>query len=158
MGVVLSLLMLISRTSKPAIRRLEFDSASRSYLDPDRHPGLQPSDRELVIRMDGPLFFADANRFRDSSKDILGGLDSPVSAVILDADAISQTDTDGADILIQVAGELRSKGISLYLARTERSIRELWNRAGVEDAIGPECYFPTVRGAVDAAAKSAVAP
>ena len=68
---------------------------------------------------------------------------------MVDADAISQTDTDGADI-VQIAGELRSQGISLAFAHLNSSILELWTRAGAIDAIGPDHIFQTDRAAVRA--------
>ena len=81
-----------------------------------------------------PLFFADAARFRDT----------------LDADAISQTDTDGADIISLVATELRAQDIMLALARVQPSVLELWTRAGAIGAFGPGRLFRMVREAVNA--------
>jgi sulfate permease, SulP family len=72
--------------------------------------------------------------------------------VVVDATAISQTDTDGADIVIQIAQDLRSRGISLAFAHVERSILDLWTRAGAIQAIGPEHVYQTVRAAVQALA------
>jgi SulP family sulfate permease len=94
--------------------------------------------------MDGPLFFADANRFRERLNELIKSNPEPVRALVVDATAISQTDTDGADIVIQVAQELRSQGISLAVAHLEHSIGELWTRAGVIDAIGPDRVFEAV--------------
>jgi hypothetical protein len=56
-----------------------------------------------------------------------------------------------ADIVIQIAEELRSRAISLAVAHLEHSILELWTRAGAIDAIGgPDRVFETVREAVHA--------
>jgi hypothetical protein len=44
---------------------------------------------------------------------LIDGGDRPVAAVVLDADAISQTDTDGADIISLLAGELKARGVTL---------------------------------------------
>ena len=43
--------------------------------------------------------------------------DRPFKAVVLDAESVQLTDTDGADILVQVAGELKAQGMTLVLAR-----------------------------------------
>jgi MFS superfamily sulfate permease-like transporter len=75
---------------------------------------------------------------------------APVHAVVIDAEAISQTDTDGADILIELAGELNSDGATLALARVQSSILDLWRRAGAIDAIGSERVFHTTAEAVEA--------
>jgi SulP family sulfate permease len=147
-GVVLSLLALLARASKPVIRRLGRDPRTDSYLDVALHPEAELVPGVLVVRMDGPLFFADADRFRDTLKELIGGADGPVTTVVVDADAISQTDTDGADIVALLAGELRSQGIALTLARVQPSILDLWTRAGAIDALGPDRVFDTVRKAV----------
>jgi high affinity sulfate transporter 1 len=146
-GVVLSLLALLARASKPAIRRLGREPRTDSYLDVALHPEVELVPGVLVVRMDGPLFFADADRFRETLKELIDGVDGPVTAVVIDADAISQTDTDGADIIALLAGELHSQGITLALARVQPAILELWTRAGAIDALGPDRVFDTVREA-----------
>ena len=149
-GVVLSLLALIARASKPGIRRLGLERESGSYQDITTHEGLEVIPGVLVVRVDGPLFFADAARFRDTLNQLIQGVDGPVSAVVVDADAISQTDTDGADIISPVATELRAQDITLALARVQPSVLELWTRAGAIDALGPGRLFRTVREAMNA--------
>jgi high affinity sulfate transporter 1 len=146
-GVVLSLLLLIARASKPSIRVLHWDPAARTYVgadDGDDHPqepGL------LIVRVDGPLFFADANRFRDRLNELVEGR-TGVRTVVVDADSVSQTDTDGADILAQMAVELRSRNIDLLLVRVHADVLGLWRRAGTIDAIGANRVYRTVRQAV----------
>ena len=116
----------------------------------DRYRGLELVAGVVVVRMGGPLFFADANRFRDALNEMINSNREPVRALVVDATAISQTDTDGADIVIQIAEDLRSRGIALAFAHLERSILELWTRAGAIDAVGPDHVFETVRAAVQA--------
>ena len=60
------------------------------------------------------------------------------------------TDTDGADMVAQIAGELRSQDVWLALARVEPESLELWTRAGAIDAVGRDRVFDTVRQAVAA--------
>jgi high affinity sulfate transporter 1 len=147
-GVVLSLLLLIARSSTPGIRQVGRDPKSGAYLDVERHEGLEPTPGALVVRVDGPLFFADANRFRDRIKELLAQRPDTVRAVIIDADAISQSDTDGADIIVQLAQELSVDDVSLVLARVHASIRDLWERAGALDVVGTDRVFNTVEEAV----------
>jgi sulfate permease, SulP family len=148
-GVVLSLLMLIARASTPGIRLLGKHPDSDAYRDVLRHEGLETVPGIVVVRLDGPLFFADANRFRDGLRELIVAEDVPVRGVVIDCEAISQTDTDGADILIEIAAELGSNEAELVLARVESSILELWERAGAVEAIGSGRIFPTVSEAVD---------
>jgi hypothetical protein len=79
------------------------------------------------------LFFADANYFRGELNELVKGAPEPPELVVLDAGAISQSDTDGAATLIELAEELRSRGARLVLAHVEPPVLELWRRAGVVD-------------------------
>ena len=149
-GVVLSLLLLIARASKPGVRRLGRDPKADVYVEVDRYSGLELIPGVVAVRIGGPLFFADANRFRDAVNEMISTNREPVRALVVDATAISQTDTDGADIVIQLAEDLRARGIALAFAHLEPFVLDLWTRAGAIDAVGPDHVFETVRAAVQA--------
>ncbi len=156
-GVALSLLLLIARASTPAIRQLGRRAGSDAYLDLSRHDDLETTPGLLVVRVDGPLFFANANRFRDRVLELIDGASEPVAALVIDAEAVSQTDTDGADVLTRLAAELRPRGIEIALARVQSGVLDLWRRAGTIDAIGgPQRVFHTVKEAVDGTDSGAV--
>jgi SulP family sulfate permease len=148
-GVVLSLLLLIARSSQTSVRPLGREPASGLYHDLEDQEGLETTPGIVVVRIDGPLFFADADRFRTRVHELARGAGRP-AGVVIDAESVFLTDTDGADILIQVAGELRAHGTSLALARVHPASLELWRRAGVIDAIGTNGVHETVADAVEA--------
>jgi sulfate permease, SulP family len=152
-GVVLSLLLLIARSSQTSVRPLGREPASDVYLSLEAHDGLETTPGVLIIRIDGPLFFADADRFRTRVHE-LALADGMPARVVVDAESVHLTDTDGADILTQVAGELRDRGSSLVLARAHPASLELWRRAGVTDAIGSRSVYATVADAVGEARSS----
>jgi anti-anti-sigma regulatory factor len=79
--------------------------------------------------------------------------DGRLEAVVVDADSVTLTDTDGADILIQVAQELEAQGTSLVLARVRPEVVALWRRFGLGDGNGSGQAYPTVPEAVDAVSK-----
>lgn len=151
-GVVLSLLLLIWHASRPALRRMGRDPESDTYLDTARHEGLIVEPGVLVVRLDGPLFFANANLFHDGVNQMISTSDAPVRAVVVDMEAVAHTDTDGADILTSMATEMRAKGIWFGIARVEAAILDQWDRSGAIDAIGGHHVFGSIREAVDEAA------
>ena len=67
-----------------------------------------------IARVDGPLFFADA---RPVPPPALGrarpGGEAP-TRIVVDAEAVHLTDTDGADMLIQFEEELRRPAWHLH--------------------------------------------
>ena len=148
-GMVLSLLLLIARASRTSIRELNRQPTTGLLLDRSRHEGLEPIPDTVIVRVDGPLFFADADRFRARLLELVA--DARPATVIVDAEAIHLSDTDGADIVAQVAGELRRTGTSLWLAGVHPPVLALWRRAGAIDAVGEDAVFPTVQLATRAA-------
>ena len=148
-GVILSLVMLIARSSRTNIRRLQRDPTSGTYQDVSRHEGLEPIPGIVIARVDGPLFFADADRFRERLR-VLAQEEEAPTCIVIDAGAIHLTDTDGADILIQVEEELQSQGIALALVDVHPPVLALWKRAGVIDAMGEGNVFDTAHDAVQA--------
>jgi sulfate permease, SulP family len=148
-GVVLSLLLLIARSSQTSVRRLGREPTSGVYHDLHDQAGLQTTPGILVVRIDGPLFFADTDRFRTRVHELVRQ-DGAATGVVIDAESVFLTDTDGADILAQLAGELKARGVSLTLARVHPGPLELWRRAGVIDALGSHGVHETIAGAVEA--------
>ncbi len=155
-GVVLSLLMLIARASKPPIRRLARNPADDSYVDAGLHEHLDIDSKVLTLRLDGPLFFADAQHFKEAVYDLIETAPDRPEAMVLDADSISLTDTDGADALIDLATDLEEKrGLRFALARVQPPVWELWERAGITSVVFDGRCFETVHAAVNAVAGDA---
>jgi SulP family sulfate permease len=144
-GVVLSLLLLIARSSRTSVREVERDPDSGAFLDLSRNTGLEAIPGVLVARVDGPLFFADADHFRTRLRELVG---DGTPTVIVDAESIHLTDTDGADILSQVAEELRAQGAGLRLAAVHPPVLALWQRAGVLEVLDEDAVYATVDEAV----------
>ena len=145
-GVMLSLLLLIARASRTSVRRLGYDPDSGSYHATDRSDGLETTPGVVIARVDGPLFFADADRFSTRIQELVRENGSPTN-VVIDTDAVHLTDTDGADTLIQLARDLQSQGASLALAQVHPPVLALWRRAGLIDVIGENAVFDTLRDA-----------
>ena len=68
-GVVLSLLLLIARSSRTSVRELGTSPTTGTYHEAQRHEGLEAIPGVLIARVDGPLFFADADRFRTTPRE-----------------------------------------------------------------------------------------
>ena len=147
-GVTLSLLLLIARASRTSVRRLGYDPDSGSFHATARSDELETTPGVVIARVDGPLFFADADRFSTRIRELVRENGAPTN-VVIDADAVHLTDTDGADALIQLARELHSQGASLALAQVHPPVLALWRRAGLIDVIGEDAVFATVRHGVD---------
>ena len=101
------------------------------------------------MSLNGPLFFADANDFRNSVLAMVHRNDP--HTVVIDLDAATTMDIDGVEILIKIIGELGRQNIKVLLARVDSDNMELFERIGAMEEIGQENIFGTVRAAVAAA-------
>ena len=147
-GVVLSLLLLIARSSRTPVRALGREPHSGVYHELDHRADLETTPGVLVVRIDGPLFFADADAFRAGVRQLMEENGSP-TRVVIDAESVHLSDTDGADILTQLAREFRADNASLALAHVHPEVIELWRRAGVVDAIGEDSVYESIEEAVE---------
>jgi sulfate permease, SulP family len=102
----------------------------------------------LILRPEGPLFFANA----DSSRHVLESVAEVSTArwVVLDLEAVSDIDPTAADALAEGIETAVEHGITVAISRARTSTRELLERYGLIEAIGEEHVFDSNRAAVDA--------
>ena len=80
--MVLSLLLLIARASRTSVRRLGYDPDAGTYHAACTVTrGWRQPRASLVARIDGPLFFADADRFRARIQELAQDEASPIRIV-----------------------------------------------------------------------------
>ncbi len=149
-GVGLSLLWLVWRTSHPAMPLLGRMPNSRVYHSLERFPDSETHPGLIVLRFDGPLFFATSRNLRDRIRALIADADTEVKGIVLDMEGTNIIDLEGSDVLHDVLEELQSTGIELHLARTKVGIVDSMERHGILDALGRERLFDYVHEAVEA--------
>ena len=148
-GVLLSLVLFIARASRPRVSVLgENPAAPGAYLDVQRHPQARPTDGVLVVKVDAPIFYANAQSVRDSIDDLVDNAAAPVRAVVLDLDTNDDIDVTTADQLVKLRHSLDGRGIMLGLARVHAPTLLTAERAGLIQATDSSHVFPTVGAAV----------
>jgi sulfate permease, SulP family len=128
-GVVFSLGAFLWRSARPHTAELGRVPCTDLYRNVARYEVLtDPS--VLVLRADGPLYFANAERLEDQVLDTVEHREA-IRTVVLDAGAISDTDADGAHALGRLRERLGDRGVALHLATVRGPVRDLLARAGV---------------------------
>jgi anti-anti-sigma factor len=120
------------------------------FRDVERHPKAETFPGLIIFRFDTELFFANANYFRDQIREVVKEAQPPARAILLDAGAITHIDTTGTDMLAELLSELSESNIELLLARVKGPVRDIFRRCGLEDAIGAEHIYLSVRAGVAA--------
>jgi high affinity sulfate transporter 1 len=147
-GLILSLLVLIARSSKPDIPVLgrwpgtEVFHRLSENPDSETYPGL------VIIRFDGPLYFATANGLRDKVRAVTTDVDPPVTMVLIDMEGVDYLDLEGSDMLNEITKDMRGVGVEIHLARVKHAVMELLEKDGVDKIIGRDHIHDKVVDAV----------
>ncbi len=111
----------------------------------------QPDESGVIIyRFGSPLYFANANLFLEEVEKLVTQSPAAIRAFVLDAEAISDIDTTGAEVLHQVLDILEKAGITFALARANPQLPPLLTRYRLLDSIGQDHLYPTNRHAITA--------
>ena len=116
------------------------------------HPERKTYDGVLVIRLDAPLFWANASQIADG---VLGEVAKTegVTAVLIDLEATSQLDTTSVDALELIRSRLDDQGIELYLVRVFYLARQVLAKSGFMEALGEGRMWHSISAGVRAARK-----
>jgi SulP family sulfate permease len=163
-AVICALVALVYRSFRPNMAVLgrargtpEADEDVQ-FHDVSRTPGLETYPGLVIFRFDQEVFFANAPLFERSVLALLTDQDARVQAVLVDAGAISHVDTTGIAMLENLHERLSRAGVSLLLARPRAPLREILERSGLLELIGPENVFPSIRLGVRAHLAGAAEP
>ena len=103
----------------------------------------------VVYRYDAPLFFANAEDFRERVLAAITAESTPVEWVVLNMEANVEIDLTATDMLDELRAELASRGIVLALARVKQDLALYLERAGLLERIGDDHVFPTLPTALE---------
>ncbi len=144
-GIVVSVLLLVYRASRPNVARLGRGDDG-TWVDVARHPEARPTPGVVVVRPEAGLFYANADNVKD---DILAALRPDTRTVVLDLQVVPTIDITAVDMLVQLTEDLSADHIRLLIARDIGQISDLFRTSG--DGKILDHIFPTVRAAVAAA-------
>ena len=148
-GIGLSLLWLISVTTRPSLPLMVRERGTQVFRELGYHPDDEPEPGIAVIRIDGGLFFATADALEDRVREVAET--SPgLSAIVIDCGAITVVDAQGAATLHEILALAQEHGVTVRLARVKPSVRATLARDGVVDRLGAERMHGSVHRAVEA--------
>jgi high affinity sulfate transporter 1 len=149
-AILLSLADFVRRAWRPHDAVLGRVDELKGYHDITRYPDARQVPGLLLYRFDAPLFFANAASFRRRVRRLVAEATQPVRWVVVAAEPVTDVDTTAADILGQLLRELRQQQVTLAFAELKDPVRDRLRRYGLDDAVGPDHFFPTIGTAVDA--------
>jgi SulP family sulfate permease len=149
-AIGLSILELLRRLARAHDGVLGFVPGVAGMHDVDDYPEADLVPGLLVYRYDSPLFFANAEDFRERAMTAVKDYPGRVEWFVLNAEANVEVDLTALDALDQLRTELERRGIVFAMARVKHDLRHSLEAAGLLEKIGKDHIYPTLPTAVDA--------
>ena len=118
------------------------------YHDISRHPDARQIPGLVLFRWDAPLFFANAEFFRDKVGQAVAASPTPVRCLVVAAEPVTSIDVTAADLLMDVEAKLQAAGIELCFAEMKDPVKDKLKQFGLFATLGEESFFPTIGEAV----------
>jgi sulfate permease, SulP family len=148
-AALLSLVNLLFRASRPYVAVLaELPGRPGTFADASRNPDGRLVPGMLILRLDAPLYFFNANVARTEILSLLGQSYPRPTVLILDLGATADLDTTTADMLHELVIRLGEERVELLLAQVKGSVRDRMKRAGLIELVGEDHLLRNVAAAV----------
>ena len=136
-GVVLSLLLLLRRSSRPHTTELGRVPGTEYFADLLRHPKNERDPEVFIFRSEGALLYFNVEYVRDCFFALLNQRGDGVRLVVFFLGTVPILDLAGADLLAELHHAMRERGMTFRVAEAHGQMREALRRVGFEREYGP---------------------
>ena len=117
----------------------------KGYHDITRYPGARQVPGLVLFRWDAPLFFANAEFFRERALDAVDHAPTPVKWLVVAAQPVTSVDVTAADALADLETILENRGVELHFAELKDPVKDKLRRFGLLAQFGEEVLLPDDR-------------
>jgi len=148
-GMILSLALIIFRTTEPHTAVLGKIPGKPHYKNVDRFDHLEVREEILIIRFDARLYFANVNFFKEKIETEILKKEKTLKLFILDADSMNGMDSSGVHAVEAMTTFCHNRNIQFKLVGVKGPIRDIFHRAGIVEKIGEDNFSFRIQHAVD---------
>jgi high affinity sulfate transporter 1 len=149
-AMILSLADRTRRTARPRDTILGREPGTDHWIPADIGRPTEQLPGVLVYLVYAALWYGNADYFRLRVRHLVGAASSPVRAVIIDADGMSDIDYTGLQALRDLAAELGQQGVSIGIARASQLVHHDLKHGALLVQLGADHLFTSVQDAVNA--------
>jgi high affinity sulfate transporter 1 len=120
----------------------------RGYHDITRYPDARQIPGLVLFRWDAPLFFANAEFFRERVLDAVAKSPTPVRWLVVAAEPVTSVDVSAGDTVAELDEALHAQGIEFCFAELKDPVKDKLKRFGLFSQLGEQYFFPTIGAAV----------
>ena len=153
-GIGISLGLLLAQASRPHIAVLApvGEGVGRPWVDVDRNPEYADIPGVLVVRVEAPLSFANADHVREQIRALAAAEPEHPRLVVFDGRSTPSMDVTAAAMLVQLRGDLRRDGAELVLANDVGQVRDVLASAEPE---GEPLVYANIEDAIRSSPRGA---
>ena len=148
-GVLVSLIMLIYRTTNPHIAILGRVPGTEDYRNVKRFDDLEIRSDVSIIRHDGQLYFANIEKFIDSVKKEVEDKSAGLKLIVLHFATVSTIDATALQGLKELIQEINENHVEVYFSGVIGPVRDYLHQAGFIDEVGKDHFFIDINQAID---------
>jgi MFS superfamily sulfate permease-like transporter len=131
-GVVISVLLLLRRGSRPHTTELGRVRGTDYFADAVRHPENELFPDVFVFRVDAALLYFNVEHVQDRFFELLDARGEGVKLAVFFLGTSPTVDLAGVEMLEELHHALRDRGIAFRLAEARGNVRETLRAAGFE--------------------------
>jgi len=120
----------------------------KGYHDIKRYPDARRIPGLVLFRWDAPLFFANAEFFKERVLDAVATSPTPVRWLVVAAEPVTSVDVTAGDTLAELDELLHAQGVDLCFAELKDPVKDKLKRFGLFTQLGENYFFPTLGAAV----------
>jgi len=149
LGVILSLAMVLFKTTNPHTAQLAKVPNSHFYRNVKRFDNLEEKEEILIYRFDAQLFFANVNYFKDKLYDYERRKNDNLNLLIIDGESINNIDSTAIHALGEIVDDFNSRGIEVCFTGIKGPVRDKMIKSGFINKAKEDHFFMSIQEAVD---------
>lgn len=148
LAIVIAVIEFLWDGWRPYSATLGHPDGVEGYHDITRYPQAHRIPGLVLFRWDAPLFFANAELFRERVLAAAAESPTPVRCVVVAAAPVTSIDVTAADALTELDLALQTEGIEFCFAELKDPVKDKLKRFGLFAQFGETRFFPTLDAAV----------
>ncbi len=135
-SVIMSLILLIRRSSHPEVAVLGRIGNTSHFSDISRHPDNLIIPGIAIMRIESSILYFNTENIHEKINHHLRSTDTNLRVLILDLAAAPYVDVAGSKMLLNLAQEFQKNGRQIRLVGALSNVREILRKQGLEEITG----------------------
>lgn len=140
-GMLLSLLMVIYKASRPHIAQLGRVPETNIFRNVARFKNLEIREELLMVRIDGPIYFANVEFIKNRIDHWLEEKNGKTKMLVFNMESVTNIDSTGAHEINEWIMSWRKSGIDVSMTSIKGPVRDVLSRWSLLEFVGPDHIF-----------------